>query len=98
MRRQEGVATFWNLGRDALLVAPAPIADASVYSSLAAFVRGAPEEQQHALWQRVADAAREQLGEDPLWISTSGLGVYWLHVRLDSRPKYYTHGAYRREP
>ena len=25
----------------------------------------------------------------------SGLGIAWLHVRLDSYPKYYTHAAYR---
>lgn len=31
----------------------------------------------------------------PLWVSTSGLGVSWLHVRLDSRPKYYTYAPYK---
>ena len=30
-----------------------------------------------------------------LWVSTSGLGVYWLHVRLDSYPKYYQHAPYK---
>jgi len=29
------------------------------------------------------------------WLSTSGLGVGWLHVRLDSRPKYYTYEPYK---
>ncbi|MGI9175867.1 MAG: DUF6940 family protein [Rhodothermales bacterium] len=24
-----------------------------------------------------------------MWLSTAGGGVSWLHVRLDSRPKYY---------
>ena len=33
---------------------------------------------------------RRLLGrQKKVWMSTSGLGVYWLHVRLDSRPKYY---------
>lgn len=31
----------------------------------------------------------------PIWLSTSGLGVYWLHVRLDTRPKYYNHDEYK---
>lgn len=25
----------------------------------------------------------------------SGLGVYWLHVRFDSRPKYYNYQKYK---
>ena len=29
-----------------------------------------------------------------LWISTSGLGVSWLHIRLDSIPKYYNYKEY----
>jgi len=28
-------------------------------------------------------------------LSTAGMGVYWLHVRLDTRPKYYQHTPYR---
>jgi hypothetical protein len=24
----------------------------------------------------------------PVWLSTAGAGVPWLHVRLDDRPKY----------
>lgn len=25
-------------------------------------------------------------------------GVYWLHLRLDTRPKYYTHAPFRAAP
>ena len=35
-----------------------------------------------------------EAGDMPLWVSTAGLGVSWLHVRLDARPKYYRHDAY----
>jgi len=31
---------------------------------------------------------------EPFWLSTSGLGVYWLHVRFDSRPKYYNYSPF----
>lgn len=31
----------------------------------------------------------------PRWLSTSGLGVSYLHVRIDSRPKYYSFDEYR---
>jgi hypothetical protein len=92
----EDIATFWNLGGDALLVAPRPRASASVYSHIAAFTRGAPADQQHALWRATGAAVAARLSARPLWLSTSGLGVAWLHVRLDSSPKYYSYGPYRR--
>jgi hypothetical protein len=91
-----GVAVFPNLGRDAVLVAPCPVEPPRDYAHLAGFSRQAPREQQHALWRRVGEAAEKWLvGEDPVWISTSGLEVFWLHVRLDRYPKYYNHAPYR---
>lgn len=95
-----GVVVFPNLGGDAHLVAPAPEPGVppAVYAHLAAFSRGAPAAQQHALWRTVGAAAAARMSGAPLWLSTSGLGVAWLHVRLDSRPKYYTHAPYRRRP
>jgi hypothetical protein len=91
----EDIATFWNLGGDALLVAPRPRGSPSVYAHIAAFARGAPAEQQHALWRATGAAVAAHLSVRPLWLSTSGLGVAWLHVRLDSSPKYYSYGPYR---
>jgi len=32
---------------------------------------------------------------NPRWLSTSGLGVSYLHVRIDKRPKYYSFDEYR---
>lgn len=89
------VAVFPNLGGDATLVVPARRGPLAAYAHLAAFARGAPREQRLALWQAVALALDERLGDAPLWVSTSGLGVAWLHVRLDERPKYVTHAPYR---
>ena len=34
--------------------------------------------------------------EDPVWVSTNGDGVAWLHVRIDERPKYYAYAPYRK--
>ena len=42
-----------------------------------------------------ADAVAARLSDRPLWLSTSGAGVAWLHVRLDDRPKYIQHAPYR---
>ncbi len=91
----ETVASFANLSGDALLVAPRPLGPPDAYAHLAAFLRGAPPAQQHDLLALTATRAGEALSKRPLWISTAGLGVFWLHVRLDSRPKYYSHGPYR---
>jgi hypothetical protein len=86
---------FPNLGRDALLIAPRKIPSSSVtdvtYSHLAAFVRGAPRQQVADLLQMSAREYYRLLteGSRTVWLSTSGLGVAWLHFRLDERPKYY---------
>ena len=91
----DGIVTFWNLGGDALLVAPCPRAPLEAHPHIAAFARTAPAAQQHALWRAVGTAVQQRLSGEPVWLSTSGLGVYWLHVRVDSRPKYYSFRPYR---
>jgi hypothetical protein len=88
---------FGNLGGDAALVAPCPADDARDFSHLAQFVRTAEPARQDALWQLVGEAMGARVGAKPVWLSTAGHGVAWLHVRLDSRPKYYQHAAYRVE-
>jgi hypothetical protein len=92
---EEGVVEFPNLGRDAILVVPCPRASPSAYGHLAAFVREAPEPQWHALWRLVGAAMTQRVSSKPVWLSTAGAGVSWLHVRLDDRPKYYGFGPYR---
>jgi hypothetical protein len=89
------VVAFPNLGGDALLIAPRPVGSLEAYPHLAAFLRRAPESQVRCLWRNAAVAVRESLGRDPRWLSTSGLGVAWVHLRLDSSPKYYQFGPYR---
>ncbi len=91
------VIEFSNLSGDATLVVPCPCGPLSAYSQISTFARQAPDEQQHQLWTSVGAALERQLGIQPVWLSTSGLGVYWLHIRLDSAPKYYTHEAYRNQ-
>jgi hypothetical protein len=92
------VTGFPNLGGDAWLVAPCPRGPSAAYAHLAAFVRHAPQAQRHALWRRLGAAIAERIRARPLWVSTSGLGVYWLHVRLDTYPKYYTYRPYIHPP
>ena len=89
------IATFANLRGDAVLVAPHP-EHAPDSAHLAAFVRSASDDVVDALWIAVADAVSTWLAARgrPVWVSTSGLAVPWLHVRLDSVPKYYSHRPY----
>jgi hypothetical protein len=92
---EAGVVAFPNLGGDAVMVVPSPVAAPTAYGHLAAFVRHAPEVQRHALWQAVGEAMARRVGAEPVWLSTAGAGVSWLHVRLDDRPKYYGFAPYR---
>ena len=89
------IITFPNLGQDALLIVPCPIAETATYTHLASFVRQAPPSQQHELWQTAGNTIKQRLNDQPMWVSTSGLGVYWLHLRLDSYPKYYNFQPYK---
>jgi hypothetical protein len=91
----DGVVAFANLGKDAIMVVPCPNGPLSAYGHLAAFVRQAPESQRHALWALVGAAMQRRLSSKPVWLSTAGAGVSWLHVRLDDRPKYYGYRPYR---
>lgn len=89
------VVCFDNLGADALLIAPCLISKSTNYSHIGAFHRTAPQSQQHAFWIAVATAVLRRVGSKPVWLSTAGGGVDWLHMRLDDHPKYYRHLAWR---
>lgn len=89
------VVAFANLGGDATLVVPTP-ADGANHAHLAAFSLTAQRATQAALWKRTATellARVRRRGALPVWLSTSGLGVFYLHVRICDKPKYYTQKA-----
>lgn len=89
------VVTFSNLSGDAVMVVPCPVAKEAGYAHLASFIRTAPESQLHQLWQAVARAMELRMSDRPVWLSTAGMGVAWLHVRLDNRPKYYGYSPFK---
>lgn len=100
----EYACQFFNLGGDAILVSPKktnPTKEDKVYSHLAAFLQGAPEEQVLQVWQKVAAVYDEILqtreSNKPVWFSTAGEGVFWLHFRFDDKPKYYHYFNFARE-
>ena len=60
------------------------------YATLKDFTDNAPKKQQQELWKLVAKEAKKQSKKfGKVWISTHGLGVPYLHVRISSKPKYY---------
>lgn len=93
------VSSFKNLdGSSELIVPRRPVegTDESPFAHLGEWSMHADPEQVHRLWARVGEAAEESLsGEHTVWISTSGTGVAWLHVRLDRTPEYYIHEPFK---
>jgi hypothetical protein len=92
---RDNVVSFANLGGDANLIVPLPLKIDASYGHLASFARTAPESQTQSLWRTVGEELQKHVREQPVWLSTAGMGVAWLHVRLDDRPKYYGYSPYR---
>ncbi len=89
------VISFPNLGRNGIMITPVPPQGGANYNHLVNFLRTAPHEDTAELWRVTSEALKANLETKPRWLSTAGLGVSWLHVRIDTRPKYYRHDAYR---
>ena len=79
------VASFRNIGGDAVLVVPKRISAVDCYAHMAAFVREGPREQQHALFQLVGAEAETLLAPDRSSGSApQASACRGCHVRLDS--------------
>ena len=95
------VCAFPNLGRDASLISPLPLSgiNEATYSHLTSFIRNAPPEQINQFWKVSAKTFMDELKHRHermnehvgTWFSTNGMGVAWLHLRIDSVPKYYSY-------
>lgn len=92
---EDSVVTFGNLGRDCVLVVPRPLAEWDDFGHLAAFLRSGTQEQIRCLWRETSTAVLERVRTGALWLSSAGVGVPWLHLRIDDRPKYYAYAPYR---
>jgi len=91
----QDVLAFSNLGGDAELIVPCPGKNNQDYAHFAEFVRHAPDRQKQQLWIEIGKAATARVGPEPIWINTAGDGVAWLHIRVDTRPKYYRYRPYK---
>jgi hypothetical protein len=83
------VTSFTNLSGTSVLIVPVPIKSKN-YTTIKDFIDNAPKKQQKAFWNHVAECVEELLKiVDKVYLNTHGLGVYYLHVRLDTKPKHY---------
>jgi hypothetical protein len=92
----QDIVSFGNLGGDAQLITPCPKDNLNKYAHLGLFAREASASQVDSFWKNVGREFSNQLCNEPKWLNTSGLGVYWLHVRIDSVPKYYQFHPYKK--
>ena len=91
---------FLNLSGSALLVVPSPERRDGAeldFSTLRRFLTHAGKPRLTNFFRTLAETWEQQLTDDTphKFLSTHGLGVSWLHVRLDERPKYYRTREYR---
>ena len=84
-----------NIRQDAIFIVPITVTKESNFSHIGKFVRTAAKDQIHEFWEKVGISYEKVISNKPKWLSTAGLGVYWLHVRIDSRPKYYKFDSYK---
>jgi hypothetical protein len=90
------VTSFANLSKKSILVVPVPLCDNKEsnkifnYTTIKDFIDNGPKNQQIVFWKYVVKLVKQLLKiVDTVYINTHGLGVYYLHVRLDLTPKYY---------
>lgn len=81
---------FRNLSGTSWLISPKPLQgiDPSVYGHVAAFVRGAPDFQVREFFKLVQEYAQQNPDH---FVSTHGLGIPWLHSRIEPTSKLYTY-------
>lgn len=93
-KNKEIVTSFPNLSGDTTLIVPQILntINKNVYRNIQTFTNGAPINQQIILWKKVfkeLDKCKHKC-----FLNTHGFGFGWLHVRIDEKPKYYSHREY----
>lgn len=63
---------------------------------MAKFLKYGEQKQINEVFKRVGESILEEIeSQKMIWLNTAGLGVIWLHVRMDIRPKYYKTKRYK---
>ncbi len=94
--KDTSVEDFMNIGKDARLVIPTKQSTKDIYNHLGKFIRHAEETQILNVFKRLGKIIEKEIeNRAPIWLNTAGLGVIWLHIRMDTRPKYYKTDKYK---
>ena len=93
----DSVVTFSNRGGNAILIVPEPDKNSNDFSTISRFVNNAETSLSIEFFKTVfGEWYRNFKGNtNYLYLSTHGLGVHWLHVRIDEYPKYYHTEIYK---
>ncbi|CAN0448825.1 unnamed protein product, partial [Pylaiella littoralis] len=80
--------SFYNLDKSATLVSPPD--SGKNFSHIATFHKHCSVQEREDLWRQVAVSVEKKLKKgEGVYVSTHGTGVPWLHVRIETTPKYY---------
>lgn len=83
------VCSFYNISGDTKLIIPMPRKNKQ-YITIKDFIDNSSFTQQQEFWKFVYNEVKEYLkNNENVYISTHGLGVYYFHLRLCNKPKYY---------
>tara|TARA_B110000037_G_scaffold222400_1_gene297039 strand:- start:1378 stop:1863 length:486 start_codon:yes stop_codon:yes gene_type:complete len=83
------VITFLNLSKTSLLIIPYPKQNKK-FTTLKHFIDNSTKLQQKKFWKKVSNSIKKMLKiYKKVWVSTHGTGVPYLHIRIDTIPKYY---------
>ena len=83
------VTSFLNLNKDTLLVIPIPKKNKN-YATLKDFCDNSSITQKKYFWKKVSKLVKKFMkNQKYVWISTHGLGVPYMHIRISNKPKYY---------
>ena len=60
------------------------------FTTLKHFIDNSTKLQQKRFWKKVSNSIKKMLKiYKKVWVSTHGTGVPYLHIRIDTIPKYY---------
>ena len=78
-----------NLNGDTMQVIPKPRKNKE-FTNLFYFMKNADDKQQQELWKLVVKQIKKMLKKNEnIWVSSPGLAINYLHIRICSYPKYY---------
>lgn len=88
--KNKNIISFMNLSKTSKLIVPCPISNEKAYTHIANFIKYAPKKQIHLFLKQIPIQVKLFKKKYKIvWVNTHGLGVHWIHLRIDSKPKYY---------